>query len=198
VNPLDIILASTSKIRGKILSAAGIRFSVLNSELDEDKAKNSLTELSPQKIALELARLKSEKISRLHPKAMTIGADQVLGFENQIFNKPVSRADAEKQLSMLRNATHTLYSAVSCSIAGTEVWNHCAEARLTMRDFTPDFLTSYLDDSRTDYLSSVGAYKLEESGIQLFEKIEGDYFTILGLPMLPLLGFLRQRGIVPS
>ena len=198
MNPLDILLASTSKIRGKILSAAGIKFSVLNSELDEEQAKNSLTELSPQRISLELARLKSEKISRQHPNAMTIGADQVLGFKDQIFNKPVSRADAESQLSMLRNATHTLYSAVSCAIAGAEVWNHCSEARLTMRDFTPDFLSSYLDSSPADYLSSVGAYRLEESGIQLFEKIEGDYFTILGLPMLPLLGFLRQRGIIPS
>lgn len=198
VNPLDLLLASTSKIREKILNAAGVKFSVLNSELDEETAKNSLTDLSPRKIALELARLKAEKISRLHPKAMVIGADQVLGFENQIFNKPGSRADAEKQLSMLRNATHTLYSAVSCSIAGTEVWNHCSEARLTMRDFTPEFLSSYLNGSPADYLSSVGAYKLEESGIQLFEKIEGDYFTILGLPILPLLGFLRQRGIIPS
>src|SRR5204863_9545101 len=96
VNPLDVILASTSKIRGKILSAAGIEFSVLDSELDEEKAKSSLMDLSPQKISLELARLKSEKISRLHPKAITIGADQVLGFENQIFNKPVSRADAKE------------------------------------------------------------------------------------------------------
>ena len=198
MNPLDIILASTSKIRGKILSAAGIKFSVLNSELDEEKAKNSLTEFSPRKISLELARLKSEKSSRLHPNAITIGADQVLGFKDQIFNKPVSRADAESQLSMLRNATHTLYSAVSCAIAGAEVWSHCSEARLTMRDFTPEFLSSYLDGSPPDYLSSVGAYKLEETGIQLFEKIEGDYFTILGLPILPLLGFLRQRGIIPS
>lgn len=198
MNHLDIILASTSKIRGKILSAAGIKFSVINSKLDEEKAKSSITELSPRKISLELARLKSEKISRLHPQALTIGADQVLGLENRIFNKPVSRADAEKQLSMLRNATHTLYSAVSCAIAGAEVWNHCSEARLTMRDFTPEFLSSYLDGSPADYLSSVGAYKLEETGIQLFEKIEGDYFTILGLPILPLLGFLRQRGIIPS
>ncbi len=198
MNPLDIILASTSKVRGKILSAAGIKFSVLNSELDEEKEKNSFTELSPRKISLELAKLKSEKISRLHPKAMIIGADQALGFENQIFNKPVSRADAEKQLSMLRNATHTLYSAVSCAVAGAEEWNHCSEAYLTMRDFTPEFLSSYLDGSPTDYLSSVGAYKLEETGIQLFEKIEGDYFTILGLPILPLLGFLRERGIIPS
>ena len=142
--------------------------------------------------------MKSEKISNHYPKAITIGADQVLGFGNQIFNKPVSRADAERQLTSLRNATHTLYSAVSCAIAGGEVWSYCSEARLTMRNFTQEFLMSYLDGNSEDYLASVGAYKLEETGIQLFEKIEGDYFAILGLPLLPLLDFLRQRGSVPS
>jgi septum formation protein len=195
---LDIVLASTSKIRGKILTAAGIRFSVINSQLDEEKAKSSIMELSPRKISLELAKLKSEKVSIQNPKEIIIGADQVLGFGNRIFNKPVSRADAERQLTTLRNATHTLYSAISCAMAGVEVWSHCSEAQLTMRNFTPDFLKSYLDGNPDDYLSSVGAYKLEETGIQLFEKIEGDYFTILGLPILPLLGFLRQRGIIPS
>jgi septum formation protein len=195
---LDIILASTSKIRREILSAAGVEFSVINSELDEEKAKGSIKNLSPRQISLELAKLKSEKISRHYPETITIGADQVLGFGNQIFNKPVSRADAERQLTTLRNATHTLYSAVSCAVAGGEVWSHCSEARLTMRDFTKEFLTSYLDGNSGDYLASVGAYKLEKTGIQLFEKIEGDYFAILGLPLLPLLDFLRRRGIIPS
>ena len=195
---LDIILASTSKIRGKILNAAGVRFSVANSELDEEKAKSSFNKLSPRRISLELAKMKSEKMSRQHPKAIVIGADQVLGFGNQIFNKPVSRVDAEKQLTTLRNATHTLYSAISCAMAGVEVWSYCSEARLTMRNFTQEFLTSYLDGNSEAYLTSVGAYKLEETGIQLFEKIEGDYFAILGLPLLPLLDFLRQRGIIPS
>ena len=92
----------------------------------------------------------------------------------------------------LRNVTHTLYSAISCAVTGAEVWNHCSEARLTMRDFTSKFLLSYFNGNPANYLSSVGAYKLEENGIQLFEKIEGDYFTILGLPILPLLGFLRS------
>jgi septum formation protein len=195
---LNIILASTSKIREKILSSAGIRFSVLNSELDEEKAKSTLTKLPPRKISLELARLKSEKISGLHPNAIIIGADQVLGFEGRIFSKPVSRADAERQLTALRNATHTLYSAVSCALEGVEVWNHCSEARLTMRNFTPEFLASYLDGKPETYLTSVGGYKLEEAGIQLFEKIDGDYFTILGLPILPLLKFLRERETIAS
>jgi septum formation protein len=195
---LDIILASTSKIRRNILSNAGIKFSIVDSELDETEAKNSISELPPRNLALKLAKLKSQKVSRQHPEAIVIGADQVLGFKDQMFNKPASRADAEKQLSMLRNATHTLYSAISCAVAGAELWNHCSEARLTMRDFTPEFLSLYLSGSPENYLSSVGAYKLEETGIQLFEKIEGDYFTVLGLPILPLLKFLRDREIIQS
>jgi septum formation protein len=195
---LDIILASTSKVRRNILRNAGIEFSVVDSELDETAAKNSMPKLPPRNLALELAKLKSRKVSIQNPKATVIGADQVLGFKDQIFNKPDSRADAEKQLSMLRYATHTLYSAISCTVAGAELWNHCSEARLTMRDFTPEFLSSYLSSNPENYLSSVGAYKLEETGIQLFEKIEGDYFTILGLPILPLLKFLRDREIIQS
>lgn len=154
--------------------------------------------LPPRNLALELAKLKSKKISNQYPKAFVIGADQILGFKDQIFSKPASRADAEKQLLMLRNATHTLYSAISCTAAGVELWNHCSEAQLTMRNFTPEFLSSYLGGNPENYLSSVGAYKLEEAGIQLFEKIEGDYFTILGLPILPLLKFLRDREIIRS
>jgi septum formation protein len=195
---LDIILASTSKIRRNILSNAGIEFSAVDSEIDETAAKNSIPEFLPRNLALELAKQKSQKISRQLPEAVVVGADQVLGFKDQIFNKPASRADAEKQLSMLRNATHTLYSAISCAIAGTQVWNHCSEARLTMRNFTPEFLSSYLSSNPENYLSSVGAYKVEETGIQLFEKIEGDYFTVLGLPILPLLKFLREREIIQS
>jgi septum formation protein len=195
---LDIILASTSKVRRNILRNAGIEFSVVDSELDETAAKNSTPKLPPRNLALELAKLKSRKVSIQNTKATVIGADQVLGFKDQIFNKPDSRADAEKQLTMLRNATHTLYSAISCTVAGAEIWNHCSEARLTMRDFTPEFLSSYLSGNPENYLSSVGAYKLEEAGIQLFEKIDGDYFTILGLPILPLLKFLRDREIIQS
>ena len=195
---MNIILASTSKIRRSILLNAGIQFSAVDSEIDETRARASMREFSAQKTALELAKLKSSKVSNLHPEEIVIGADQVLGFENQIFNKPASHNEAENQLLKLRNATHTLYSAISCAIAGAEVWNHCAEARLTMRNFTPEFLSSYLDGNQEDYLSSVGGYKLEETGIQLFEKIEGDYFAILGLPLLPLLSFLRQQKIISS
>ena len=195
---MNIILASTSKIRRSILSNAGIDFSAVDPEIDEAKAKASMPEFAAQKVALELAKLKSLKISSQNRTALVIGADQVLGFNNCIFNKPASRIDAEKQLLELRNATHTLYAAISCSINGVEKWNHCAEAHLTMRNFTPDFLLHYLGGNPENYLSSVGGYKLEETGIQLFEKVEGDYFAILGLPMLPLLDFLREQKTIPS
>ena len=195
---MNIILASTSKIRRIILNNAGIEFSVVDPKIDEAKAKASMPEFSAQKVALELAKLKSQKISSQNPTALVIGADQVLGSSNRIFNKPASRSDAEKQLLELRNATHTLYSAISCSINGVEKWNHCAKAHLTMRNFTLDFLSYYLSGNPENYLSSVGGYKLEETGIQLFEKIEGDYFAILGLPMLPLLDFLREQKTIPS
>jgi septum formation protein len=198
VNSLEIILASTSEIRRKILSNAGIAVSVVDSELDETEAKKSMGEIGPRDLALELAKLKSQKVSNKRPRALVIGADQVLGLKDRVFNKPSTRADAERQLLELRNETHTLFSAVSCTIAGTEVWRHCADARLTMRNFTEKFLASYLDANADDYLSSVGAYKLEKTGIQLFEKIEGEYFTILGLPMLPLLKFLREREVISS
>ena len=195
---MNIILASTSKIRRSILSNAGIEFSVVDSGIDEAQARAAMPQLPTQKMALELAKLKSGKISRQNREALVIGADQTLGFKNRVFNKPISRVDAEKQLLELRNATHTLYSAISCSINGVETWNHCAEAHLTMRNFTPDFLSLYLDGSPENYLSSVGGYKLEETGIQLFDRVEGDYFVILGLPILPLLDFLRRQEIIPS
>ena len=195
---MEIILASTSEIRRKILRNAGIELSVVDSELDETEAKKSIGKILPRNLAVELAKLKSQKVSREHPRALVIGADQVLGFKGSVFNKPASREEAKKQLLQLRNETHTLFSAVSCSVAGTEVWSHCADARLTMRNFTKNFLKSYLDVDADEYLSSVGAYKLEKIGIQLLETIEGDYFTILGLPMLPLLKFLRDREVVSS
>ena len=193
---VDIILASTSRIRCNILGNAGVKFSVIDSELDETAAKNSLPGLSADNLAQELAMQKSQKVSSKHPNALVIGADQVLGFKGRMFNKPSSGADAKDQLTLLRNETHTLFSAVSCAISGKEVWKHCSAASLTMRNFTMEFLDLYLNADPDHYMSSVGAYKLEETGIQFFEKIEGDYFTILGLPILPLLKFLREREII--
>lgn len=195
---MDIILASTSNIRGKILSNAGITFSVVDPAIDETEVKASMADQSAENTSRKLARIKSEKVSGQIRDALVIGADQVLGLEGQIFNKPASRQEADNQLRKFRGNTHTLFSAVSCTTAGAEVWSHCAVAQLKMRNFTDEFLSSYLDARQDHYLTSVGGYKLEESGVQLFEKIEGDYFAILGLPLLPLLDYLRQRKIIES
>lgn len=195
---MNIILASTSKIRQTILRNAGLEFTVQDSGLDEKKAKLSMKGSSVQTVAVSLAELKSMRVSQQFPNSLIIGADQTLGFNNQVFDKPVSIQDARQQLTTLRNNTHSLYSALNCTIADKTVWSFCGEAKLTMRNFSDEFLDQYLDKISESYSSSVGGYKLEELGINLFDHIEGDYFTILGLPLLPLLNFLRQEKFVAS
>jgi septum formation protein len=195
---LDIILASTSEIRKTILSNAGVHFTSCNPGLDEKSAKTTMRECSPRELAINLAALKSKLASQKIPHAVVVGADQTLGFKGKVFDKPNSLEDARQQLMIFRNNTHSLYSALTCSIAGEPIWSFCDEAKLTMRNFSDAFLSRYLMQIFHTYSSSVGGYKLEETGINLFDKIEGDYFTILGLPLLPLLDFFRQRQIIPS
>ena len=157
-----------------------------------------MRECSPRELAINLAALKSKLASRKIPHAIVVGADQTLGFKGKVFDKPNSLEDARQQLMAFRNNTHSLYSALTCSIAGEPIWSFCDEAKLTMRNFSNAFLSQYLTQIFHTYSSSVGGYKLEETGINLFDKIEGDYFTILGLPLLPLLDFFRQRQIILS
>jgi septum formation protein len=189
----SIILASTSPIRSSILLNAGIMFSCQPPNLDEKTAKLKLTEHSPKNLALHLAELKALSISK--PNTLIIGADQTLSCEQVIFNKPKTQSSARSQLIALRGKTHTLHSALACAENGKIIWKICDEAHLTMRSFSDSFLESYIYDCGDDILSSVGSYQLEKQGVQLFEKLEGDYFTILGLPLLPLLTFLRGYGI---
>jgi septum formation protein len=195
---LDIILASTSEIRKTILSKAGIRFTARDAGLDEKSAKSTMKECSAREVAIRLAAMKSQLTSQKAPHAVVVGADQTLGFKGKVFDKPNSLAETRQQLMALRNNTHSLYSALTCSIAGEPVWGFCDEAKLTMRNFSDAFLSQYLAQVSATYSTSVGGYKVEETGINLFDKIEGDYFTVLGLPLLPLLGFFRQRQIMPS
>lgn len=195
---MNIILASTSKIRQAILANAGVTFTVLDAAIDESSVKLRLQGDDARRIAMELAKQKSEKISREFPQGLVIGADQTLGFQNEIFSKPISKAEARNQLLKLKGNIHTLYSAISCSSAGKETWTYCAEANLTMRNFSDQFLDDYLNSEQISYTSSVGGYKLEEVGIQLFDRIDGDYFGILGLPILPLLEFLRSKNLIQS
>jgi septum formation protein len=193
---LKIILASTSEIRRQLLASAGLTFQVCDPAIDEtaEKTKNS----DPKSVAIELAKVKSEKASRQFPEAITIGADQTLGFQNRLFSKPESRAAARQQLRELRNNAHCLYSALSCSRNGGQMWSWLSKSELTMRNFSDEFLEGYLSGDAANYLGSVGGYKIETSGIQLFQRIEGDHSAILGLPLLPLLEFLRQQGAIPS
>jgi septum formation protein len=195
---VNIILASTSPIRKTILQNAGVRFESRDPQFDEENAKQEMKEFSAAALAQALASAKSISVSLHHPQALVIGADQTLGFNDSVFNKPRSIPEARQQLLALRNRTHNLYSALSCSIAGHSIWNHCDLATLSVRDFSDAFLDHYIAKAGNSLLSSVGGYKLEEYGINLFKQVTGDYFTILGLPLLPLLAFLRQEKYIPS
>ena len=194
-----LILASSSKVRARLLQEAGIAFTVQSPGLDEHamrEAVGSTGALSPQDIAEVLARAKAEAVSELVPQAFVIGADQVLAFGDRILSKPDSMAAARRELLDLSGKSHTLHSAVAVAVRGGTVWAHSEASTLTMRALTPQFIGRYLAAAGEEVLSSVGAYQLEGLGVQLFEKIDGDYFSILGLPLLPLLDALRREGAI--
>jgi septum formation protein len=190
----QLILASTSEIRNHLLRRAQVPFESEPPLLDEAQAK--LEHAPVETLALHLAKAKALSLSH-DMDVLILGADQTLIFDGEIFSKPTSLADAASQLKRFRNATHTLQSALAIAQNGNVIWTHVSEARLTMRNFTDRFIDEYVNENGETLLYSVGGYKLEEAGVQLFDKIDGDYFTILGLPLLPLLHFLRDRGIMP-
>jgi septum formation protein len=194
----DLILASTSVTRQRLLRAAGLCFTAEAAHIDETSIVESLAaeKAKPRDVADVLAELKALKISNRHPRATVIGADQVLSLGTEMFQKPVDRDAARLQLLRLRGRTHVLSSAVCVARGGSVVWRLVEEARLTMRAFSDAFLDAYLVEAGEDILGSVGAYHVEGTGIQLFSKIEGNAFTIQGLPLLPLIDFLRTHGMV--
>ena len=193
-----LVLASESRTRRALLQAAGLRFEARPARIDEEAVKRAaLSEsMPPAEAALLLAELKAERVAMREPDALVIGADQLLVCEGSWFDKPGSLAGARDQLRALRGRPHTLFTAVLCHGGGRPVWVHVAEPRLTMRPFSDAFLDAYLSDEGEAIMSSVGAYRLEGLGAMLFDRIEGDHFSILGLPLLPLLGFLRQHGVL--
>lgn len=193
-----IVLASGSATRRVLLESAGVPFVVDTSPVDEDAVKQAMRAETdnPARVAEVLAELKATKVASRHPGAIVIGADQMLECERVWFDKPADRAAARAQLCALRDKSHRLVSAVVAVRDGQRLWHHTEAATLTMRRFSDAFLDDYLDRAGAAVLSSVGAYQVEGLGAQLFRTIEGDHFTILGLPLLALLDFLRENGVL--
>jgi septum formation protein len=184
-----------------MLAAAGLVIDAIPSDVDEAALKTELEGHGvgdPGEIALALAAAKAEAVSRVHPEALVIGGDQVLALGARLFDKPVDMAGARQHLRDLRGQTHVLISAVVLAQGGHVVWRHSDTARLAVREFSDAFLDTYLADAGPDVCLSVGAYQLEGLGAQLFERIDGDYFTILGMPLIALLGELRERGAIAA
>jgi septum formation protein len=193
-----VILASGSDTRRRMLTAAGVAVDIEVPAVDEAEVKTALRAAgaTPQEVAEALADLKATRVSRRRPDALVIGADQMLDCEGVWFDKPDDMATAREQLRALRGRRHRLVSAVVVAREGRRIWHAVDEACLTMRPFSEHFLAAYLDAVGAEACRSVGAYQLEGRGAQLFNRVEGDYFTILGLPLLPLLEFLRNWMVV--
>lgn len=195
-----LILASASEIRLRLLQNAGLPVTALPARVDEETIRASLQaeNAKPRDIADALAEVKARKLAEKHGDALVLGCDQVLAFQGQVYGKPETPAEARIQLQQFRGQTHQLISAIVLYDQAKPVWRHISDARLTMRDLSDTYIDDYLARNWGSARHSVGAYKLEEEGVRLFSAIEGDYFTILGLPLLPLLGYLAQRGFIPS
>ncbi|MGH6831697.1 MAG: Maf family protein [Methyloceanibacter sp.] len=196
-----LILASASKSRARILEAAGLAFIVEPPGLDEGVMRQAVSDeraLAPHDVAEVLARAKAEAVSDLAPKAYVIGGDQVLAIGATILSKPENMEAARRQLLDLSGKSHTLHTAVAVATNGETIWAETTVATLTMRKLTPEFIGRYLASAGDEVLDSVGAYQIESIGVQLFEKIDGDYFSILGLPLIPLLDTLRREGVIES
>lgn len=196
---LPVILASKSASRRAVLSGAGVPFEIASSGVDEDAAKTALLArgASPKAIAEALAEQKALAVSVTRP-GLVIGADQTLEFEGGLYDKVDTVAAARERLMRLRGKPHQLHSAVVVALAGQPIWRETVSATLRMREFSEAFLDAYLAQEGEAALGSVGCYRLEDLGAQLFARIEGDYFAILGLPLWGLLDLLRQHQVLPA
>lgn len=197
-----LILASASAARADLLRNAGLKISVIPANVDEDAIRAALddddTPLPTEDVAIILGEAKALDVSAQNPGALVIAGDQILGFNDEILTKPKTIKDAYLHLSKLSGTVHRLESSIVCVLDGETIWRHVSTAHMTIRPLSPKFIETYLEQVGPKALESVGGYQLEGMGVQLFEKIEGDYFTILGLPLLPLLAFLRATGYLPT
>jgi septum formation protein len=195
-----LVLASASKIRQTLLHNAGVPFTAQPVPVDEAQMRDALQAdgAPPRDIADALAEMKARKAASRFPQALTLGSDQVLAIEGEVLGKPDTRAEAAAQLRRLRGKTHQLLSAAVIYADGAPVWRHVGVVRLTMRAFSDAFLDAYLDRNWPGLSETVGAYKLEEEGVRLFSQVNGDYFCVLGLPLLELVGYLGTRGVIET
>jgi len=191
-----LILASASTIRAELLRRAGVVFHVKPARIDEDALRESLTAegAKPRDVADALAEAKARRVATKHPDGLVLGCDQIMEFSGAILAKPETTEAARERLWMLRGKTHSLHSAAVLFDNGRPVWRHVSEARLTMRQVSESFLSDYLLRIGAQATQTVGAYAVEDLGIRLMSRIEGDYFGVLGLPLIELLNVLAQRG----
>lgn len=195
-----LVLASGSQARQRLLRDVGVRFEIKPAMVDETAILSSLVAegASERDSADLLAELKAVQVSRALDGCLVIGSDQILSLGKKFFQKPATFEAAREQLKQLRGQTHVLTSAVCIAENGAVIWRHVSQARLTMREFSDAFLDGYLHEVGDEVLNSVGAYHVEGRGLQMFSRIDGDLFTIQGLPLLPLLDFLRLHGLLVS
>ncbi|WP_347542025.1 Maf family protein [Roseomonas sp. CAU 1739] len=194
------MLASASTARRAVLEAAGLRFEAIAAAVDEGAIKESAQAegIPAPDAALMLADAKAERVARRNPDALVIGCDQLLVCGERWFDKPADVVAARQHLQALRGHTHQLVTAIVCHRHGQRIWQHVAVPRLTMRDVSDAFVDAYLEAEAAHVTQSVGAYRIEGPGVQLFSKVEGEHAAILGVPLLPLLGFLRQHGVLAT
>ena len=188
---IDIILASSSRSRRKILSDAGVKYKSMKPPVDEESLKNGFKG-STKKLALMLAERKALSVSKKHKESIVIGADQVLSFKGKVYNKPKTIKEAEKNFKLFKNKTHYLDSATVIALNNKIIWRNEQSPKMKARNFSDKFLKNYLKEAGKEVTFSAGGYSIERNGIQLFSKIEGDFFTIVGLPIIPLLEKLRK------
>ncbi|CBI75683.1 Maf-like protein; putative septum formation protein [Bartonella clarridgeiae 73] len=194
----SLILASLSPYRAQLLKKAGLKFSVEGASFDERKIEKTAKIKTPEKLCSFLANMKAKNVSDRFPNALVIGCDQVFDFEGQIFHKVKNDQEARQRLHMLSGKKHSLHSAIALVQNGKKIWSEVFSAHMTVRPLSLKFVENYLTRVGADVLKSTGIYQIEGEGIHLFEKIEGDFFTIVGLPLLPLLIKLRHLGVIDS
>ena len=193
-----LILASGSPIRAKLLQQSGIDFEIVTAAVDEDMMKAAmLSEQAPHRdIADKLAEIKALKVSQKNPENLVLGCDQILSYDGQVFSKPKDQSDLRKQLSVLKSGTHELFSAAVICQDAKPIWRFIGKARLTMRDFSETFLDNYIEQNWKLVENCVGGYQIEGEGIRLFQRLDGDYFSVLGMPLLEIMNFLTVRGVI--